>query len=49
MVGGFQEYKMNQRERELAWIMFEKYFQGKYLCEKYYDTRGKEFYEHKHW
>jgi len=32
-------------ETELSWKQFEKYFNKKYLSERYYDERTKEFYE----
>jgi hypothetical protein len=33
------------REEDLSWKQFEKYFQKKYLSEKYFDEKAKEFYE----
>jgi hypothetical protein len=33
------------REEELSWKQFEKYFWKKYLSEKYFDEKAKEFYE----
>jgi hypothetical protein len=33
------------REEDLSWGRFEKYFQKKYLLEKYFDEKTKEFYE----
>jgi hypothetical protein len=32
-------------EKELSWGKFEKYFKKKYLSERYYDDKTKEFYE----
>jgi hypothetical protein len=32
-------------EEDLSWKQFEKYFQKKYLLEKYFDEKKKEFYE----
>jgi hypothetical protein len=32
-------------EKELSWKQFEKYFKKKYLSERYYDEKTKEFYE----
>jgi hypothetical protein len=32
-------------EKELSWKQFEKYFNKKYLLEKYFDGKTKEFYE----
>jgi hypothetical protein len=32
-------------EKDLSWKQFEKYFKKKYLSEKYYDGKTKEFYE----
>jgi hypothetical protein len=32
-------------EKELSWRKFEKYFKKKYLSERYYDEKTKEFYE----
>jgi hypothetical protein len=32
-------------EKDLSWGKFEKYFKKKYLSERYYDERTKEFYE----
>lgn len=32
-------------EDELTWHVFEKLFKKKYLSERYYDDRSKEFYE----
>jgi len=32
-------------EKELSWGKFEKYFKKKYLSERYYDNKTKEFYE----
>jgi hypothetical protein len=32
-------------EKELSWKQFEKYFKRKYLSEKYFDGKTKEFYE----
>jgi hypothetical protein len=34
-------------EEDLSWERFEKYFRKKYLSEKYFDEKSKEFYEHK--
>jgi hypothetical protein len=33
------------REEDLSWELFEKYFRKKYLSEKYFDEKTKEFYE----
>jgi hypothetical protein len=33
------------REEDLSWKQFEKYFRKKYLSEKYFDQKAKEFYE----
>jgi hypothetical protein len=33
------------REEDLSWKQFEKYFRKKYLSEKYFDKKTKEFYE----
>ena len=33
------------REEDLSWKRFEKYFWKKYLSEKYFDEKAKEFYE----
>ena len=33
------------REEDLSWKQFEKYFWKKYLSEKYFDEKNKEFYE----
>jgi hypothetical protein len=32
-------------EKELSWKQFENYFKKKYLLEKYFDGKTKEFYE----
>jgi hypothetical protein len=32
-------------EEDLSWKQFEKYFWKKYLSEKYFDEKAKEFYE----
>jgi hypothetical protein len=32
-------------EKDLSWKQFEKYFKKKYLLEKYFDGKTKEFYE----
>jgi hypothetical protein len=32
-------------EEDLSWERFEKYFRKKYLLEKYFDEKTKEFYE----
>jgi hypothetical protein len=32
-------------EEDLSWEWFEKYFRKKYLSEKYFDEKTKEFYE----
>jgi hypothetical protein len=32
-------------EKELSWKQFEKHFKKKYLSEKYFDEKTKEFYE----
>ena len=42
------EYRKNVRciyEEELTWSYFERLFQKKYLLERYYDARVKDFYE----
>jgi hypothetical protein len=33
------------REEDLSWKQFEKYFWKKYLSERYFDEKAKEFYE----
>jgi hypothetical protein len=33
------------REEDLSWKWFEKYFWKKYLSERYFDEKAKEFYE----
>jgi hypothetical protein len=33
------------REKELSWGKFEKYFKNKYLSERYYDDKTKDFYD----
>jgi hypothetical protein len=33
------------RKEDLSWERFEKYFQKKYLLEKYFDEKTKEFYQ----
>jgi hypothetical protein len=33
------------REEDLSWKRFEKYFQKKYLSERYFNEKAKEFYE----
>ena len=33
------------REEELVWDEFERLFKKKYLSERYYDDKAKEFYE----
>jgi hypothetical protein len=33
------------RKEDLSWERFEKYFRKKYLLEKYFDEKNKEFYE----
>ena len=33
------------REEDLSWKQFEKYFRKKYLSERYFDEKAKEFYE----
>ena len=33
------------REEDLSWKRFEKYFPKKYLSERYFDEKAKEFYE----
>jgi hypothetical protein len=33
------------REEDLSWKQFEKYFRKKYLSERYFDKKAKEFYE----
>lgn len=35
------------RVEEMSLHEFESLFRKKYLCEKYYDDRAKEFYEFK--
>jgi hypothetical protein len=32
-------------EKDLPWKQFEKHFKKKYLLEKYFDGKTKEFYE----
>jgi hypothetical protein len=32
-------------EKDFSWKQFEKYFNNKYLSEKYFDGKTKEFYE----
>jgi hypothetical protein len=32
-------------EEDLSWKWFEKYFRKKYLSERYFDEKAKEFYE----
>jgi hypothetical protein len=32
-------------EKNLSWKQFEKYFNNKYVSEKYFDGKNKEFYE----
>ena len=32
-------------EKDFSWKQFEKYFKNKYLLEKYFDGKTKEFYE----
>ena len=32
-------------EEELTWHAFERLFKKKYLLERYYDDKAKEFYE----
>jgi hypothetical protein len=32
-------------EKDLKWKQFEKHFRRKYLSERYYDEKTKEFYE----
>jgi hypothetical protein len=32
-------------EEDLSWEWFEKYFRKKYLSEKYFNKKTKEFYE----
>jgi hypothetical protein len=32
-------------DKDLSWKQFEKYFKKKYLSEKYFDGKTKEFYE----
>lgn len=44
MVGGNVK---DMRKKEISWRIFEKYFRQKYLCERYYDNKVKEFHEHK--
>ena len=42
------EYIKNVRgiqEEKLTWNEFERLFRKKYLSERYYDDRAKEFYE----
>jgi hypothetical protein len=34
-------------EKDLSWKQFEKYFKNKYLPEKYFDGKTKDFYERK--
>jgi hypothetical protein len=33
------------REEDLSWKRFKKYFRKKYLSERYFDEKAKEFYE----
>lgn len=33
------------REQEFSWNKFEEYFKRKYLSEKYFHSKAKEFYE----
>ena len=32
-------------EEDLSWKRFEKYFRKKYLSERYFDEKAKDFYE----
>jgi hypothetical protein len=32
-------------EKDLSWKQFEKYFKKKYMSEKHFDGKTKEFYE----
>ena len=32
-------------QKEFSWNKFEKYFKKKYMSERYYDEKMKEFYE----
>jgi len=36
---------MEIHEDDLTWLAFERLFKNKYLYERYYDDRAKEFYE----
>ena len=33
------------KEKNVNWSTFKRYFKKKFLCEQYYEERGKEFYE----
>ena len=35
----------NISERKLKWKQFKKYFRQKYLSDRYYDDKIKEFHE----
>ena len=35
----------NIKEKYLTWRVFKKYFKRKFLSEKHYEERAKEFYE----
>ena len=35
----------NLKEKYVTWRIFKKYFKTKFLSEKYYEERAKEFYE----
>ena len=44
MVGTLQASE-NINERNIVWKQFQKYFKHKYLSDKYYDDKIKEFHE----
>jgi len=43
----WQELKLTKglKEKQMEWLEFKKYFKKKYLSEKYYEIKTKEFYE----
>ena len=43
----WEHFKQVKRisERKLKWKQFKKYFRKKYLCDRYYDDKIKEFHE----
>jgi hypothetical protein len=44
--GGKRLKTMNKiRSNELNWKIFKKYFKQKYLTERYYDEKAKEFHD----